>query len=261
MLRCCRGRWRERARKLWTPANLGSAYRVCFDAKDRAGQVITSDTSIDTWKDLLRNGLDVTPVSTKPTVVGNVFNGHPCVRFSSSPMNSASNIVTGSTYSVLCLVKDNSASAVIQEPFSIGTSNSVTSFEFLLDYDGTTGTNRFSFQNLTVRAKTTANYSDSPALLAMGLSGGVSKIRANGANGTDVGSSISTATSVFRVGGSRPQNKYPLNGDLYCVLVIASPIGSLDYFKAEGWMAWNYSAPYLLGAAHPYKLRPPLEGD
>ena len=219
----------------------------------------TGTRSVEAWKSFNRNGRDVSTTGTKPVFVPGALSEFPCLRFSSSPMDSAATIETGSTYSVITLVKDNSASAVIQEPFSIGTSLAATSLEFLLDYDGSLGINRLAFFNSAVRAKTTANYSDSPALLAMGLTGGISNIRANGVNGTPNGSGYSTSTAVFRVGGSRPQNLYPLNGDLYALAVIADPIGSLNYLKAEAWIAWEFGVQSLLGLSHPYRFSPPRD--
>ncbi len=226
--------------------------------------MITSGTSVDTWKDLYRNGRDVTAISTKPTVVQNVLNGFPCVRFNSSPMDSSQTIPAGSTYSILALVKDNNTGTNISEPFSIGTSSSGTSVEFVLDYNGSVTANTFCFFNAGAKANAARNFTTSPALLAIGLSAGVSKARANGVTAANVSSGLSTTSAVFRVGGSRPQspaNPYPLNGDIYCLLIIASPIDSHDYLKAEAWIAWNYNAPYLLGAGHRYRLRPPLIGD
>lgn len=260
----CRNRSRARSRvclPLWDPRMLPSGYSACFDAQDLAALTITTGASVDSWKDFRRTGRDVTSVSTKPTLVGGALNGFPCVRFNASPMNSTATIPMGSTWSVICLMKDNSGAAAIQEPFSVGTSLSATSFEDVLDYDGTVGTNRLCYYNASIRAKTTVDYSDSPALMAMGLNGGVSDIRANGVTGTSVGSSISTTDAVFRVGGSRPQATYPLDGDMYNLTVIQFPIGSPEYLKAEGWVANRYKVQHLLGAGHPYRYRPPYQGD
>ncbi len=246
--------------RLWTP-DLLSATELRFLVSSKVRASMSISTGVDTWRDLSRNGRDVNTISTRPTLVENVLNGFPCVRFNNSPMNSTATIETGSTFSVICLLKDNLTAATIQEPFSIGTANNTAAMEFVLDFITTLGTNRFCFFGGVLRANMFANYSDSPALLAMGLNGGVSNIRANGVNGTSTGTGISTGTAVFRVGGSRPQNQYPLNGDLYSIMVLAAPIGSPEYLRAEAWMAGDFGVPDRLGAAHPFANRPPLIGD
>jgi hypothetical protein len=178
-------------------------------------------------------------------------------------MDSTATIQAGTTYSVLALLQDTVAGGNLAEPFSIGTSGGVNSqkMEWTIDFNGSVLVNAHSFFNNTVRANMLANYTASPNLIATGLTAGVSWVRAGGMTGATVGTALSTTDAVFRLGGSRPQNLYPLSGRLFCLMVIASPVGSPNYLKTEAWMAWEFSSPELLGASHPFVNRPPLIGD
>ena len=248
--------------RLWTPSLLGADYRAGFSAKDFDALAITGGSSVDSWQDLLRSGRGVTSVATKPVLTQNAYRGHPCVTFFNSPMDSAATIQAGSTYSVLAVLQDAVPGANLAEPFSIGVPPSLpTKMEWTIDFNGSVVTNAQAFWNGSVRASMLANYTTSPNLIATGLDGGVSWVRAGGTTGATSGSAISTTDAVFRLGGSRPQNIYPFNGRLFCLMVIASPVDSPNYLKTEAWMAWEFSSPELLGSSHPFANRPPLIGD
>ena len=255
----------DRAKKqkmLWTPQLLGSEYFVGFSAKDVGGINITSGSSVDSWSDLLRNGRDTTSGAIKPTYNSNKFLGNPCVVFSNSPMDSSATLPGGSTYSWLVLAKDNNSATAISEPFSIGTSLSSSTMELVLDYDGSIASGLMCAFNGNVQGKTSNSpIKSTPTLIGIGLNSGYGWARVNGVNGTAGVTIHSTSTNLFRIGGSRPQNLFPLNGDIYCILAIKSAIGSLPFFAAEGWMAWEFRMESLLPASHPFRNRPPLIGD
>jgi hypothetical protein len=255
----------DRAKKqkmLWTPQLLGSEYFVGFSAKDMGGISITSGSSVNTWSDLLRNGRDVTSGAIKPTYDSNKFLGNPCVVFSNSPMTSSATLPAGSTYSWLCLVKDNNVAATLSEPFSIGTSLSSRSMELVLNFNGAVIDGAMcGFNNSVLGKHSGSPVKSAPTLIGIGLQSGVGWARFNGINGTAGGSGVSTDAAIFQLGGSRPQNIYPLTGDLYCFMAISSELDSPNFLKVESWIAWEFRMESLLPASHPFRNRPPLIGD
>ncbi len=251
--------------KLWSPTMLGSDFYAGFNAKDSGNLIITSGNSVDSWIDFSRNGRDVFSASAKPIYNPSRFLGNPCVVFNNSPMDSFKNLPAGTTYSWLCLVKDSSSTSTLGEPFSIGTSLSSASLELVLNY-GFITPNPFSQFNGAILGTASGGTAirTIPTLIGVGLQSGIGWARTNGINGTNGGSSVNTASALFRLGGSRPQatsNPYPLNGDLYCFVAIASSVGSANFLKTEGWIAWEFKMQSILPSFHPYRYRPPSIGD
>lgn len=248
--------------RLWHPRLLGGNFYAGFSANERSSVVITSGSSVNTWRDFSGNGRDVSTAGTKPTFVENSLNSRPALLFSTSPLSSTATLPAGSTYSWLFLGKDNNATATISEPFSVGTSLSVNSMELVLDYDGGVTSGVFSGFNGVVLGKASGSpIKSTPTLISLGLDSGVGRARINGVNGTNGGSGITTNQSLFALGWSRPQGQYPFNGNIYCFLAVGSAMGSPDFLKAEAWIAWEYGVNYLLPASHPFRNRPPLIGD
>lgn len=250
-----------RKEKLWHPTMLGSDFYAGFNAKDSGNLIITSGNSVDSWIDFSGNKRNVSSISAKPTYNPSRFLGNPCVVFNNSPMDSSTNLPAEATYSWLCLAKDNNVTATLSEPFSVGIGGS-SAMEWVLDYDGAVKSNAMCGFNGTVQGTAlNSPIKSSPTLIGLGIKSGVVWARINGINGTDRGIGISTSASVFRLGGSRPQNLYPLAGDIYCFLAIASLVDSSNFLKAEGWMAWAFRIESLLPASHPFRNQPPLIGD
>lgn len=176
-------------------------------------------------------------------------------------LNSTATIETGNNYSIICVVKDNNVSAAISVPFSIGQVGiSSLNMEFVLDWNNSITSGSFSavgaspsgvINNTATKAALQVN--------SIGLANGVGRARSSGRDGISGGTGLNTATAVFVVGYSRPQNKYYLNGDIKEILVIPFPIGSQGFIAAEGLLAWKSGVQ--LNASSPFANRPPLIGD
>ena len=236
--------------------------RLWLDAADAS--TISIATGVSEWRDKSGNNRHVFQATTsrQPAYLRN--NG--LLRFNSANqqfLNSTATIETGNNYSIICVVKDNHVGDTISEPFSIGIpigplGISNVNMEFVLDYIAYGvvsgfGDTVFAFINNTA-TKTALQVN------SIGLANGVGRARSSGRDGT-VGSptGVNTATAVFGVGYSRPQNLYYLNGDIREILVIPFPIGSQGFIAAEGLLAWKSGVQ--LNASSPFANRPPLIGD
>jgi len=235
--------------------------RLWLDGRDIS--TIGVATGVSEWRDKSGNNRHVFQAtgSRQPAYLRN--NG--LLRFNSGNqqfLNSTATIETGNNYSILCVVKDNNVGAALSEPFSIGNPGiSGANMEFVLDYNGNVSSGAFSAFGSTVFAFINATSTKTALQVnSIGLANGVGRARSSGRDGTSGSpTGASTATAVFGVGYSRPQNTYFLNGDIGEILVISFPIGSREFIAAEGVLAWKWGVQ--LAPNHPFCNEPPLIGD
>jgi hypothetical protein len=251
-------------KRLWNPYMLGADYTCCYDALS-IETVELSGSNVTKWKELNKFNLDVTPPVTSPSYNTNAFEGLSGIVHSgtTSYFDSASVITAGSTYTVLVLCKNDRTVAAIAEPFSIGNGSlTANTFEMVVDYPAT---DNIAFFNGAARVTLNGAQKTRPMLIGMGLNAGVAVGALDGSSVVSGSSGISTTDNLYSIGRSRPQpgagSGYPWNGPIFCVLVMKNSISTLNYRKAEGWIAWRYNTQRYLTPDHPYKNRPPMIGD
>jgi len=248
---------------LWTPANMTT--NLWLDANDSSTvQTVNSGgIRVTQWNDKSGGSRNVSQANTglAPLYSSNQLNGKPGIVFQNTntqTLDSTATLPAGSTYSWIVLVKDDRSTATISEPFSTGTSLSSSSMELVLDYDGSVTSGVMCGFNGSVLGKASGSTVKSKAtIISIGLNAGVGNARINGVNGTNGGSGVTTAATVFSVGRSRPQNTFYLYGVVFEIVAIPEAIGSTNFLKVEGYLAWKWGIQGDLPAGHPYKNAPP----
>ena len=275
MLRCCRGRWRERARRLWTPALLRP--ELWLDAADLS--TITIATGVSEWRDKSPNVRHAATTVRKPELLLNAQNGLSAIKFTKNSATkldtpdfsiapnrkfctfvvaSGAGLISSSTYPRIWVAKGAGDAAALGSTYQqgyLGAGGSNGSAAFLAGATSPiapelTGISTTLPVLLTGRFGTAGLAADN---ISLAINGGA-QTYASGRTG-------SLSTTGIRVGSDvSAQTTSSWDswiGEVVLTLDISFRLSQI----IEGYLAWKWGLAQYLPVSHPFKLRPPLEGD
>jgi hypothetical protein len=270
MLRCCRGRWRERARELWTPAYARLNLRAWHDPFQQASRIM-SGSVVTGLNDLSGNGINLSHTNS-PTYNASdwsiTFNG------SNQKLESTATFgfTTNGDFTVFLLINPNSSQASVNTPLDV-------------DHSGGGSTGPLVVQNETARPAANSYYfayytgsgfsnTGSPfvvttasrwSLMSMRKSGSSCDSRVNGARGSGwpstQSSSLTGNARALTIGACKSTAGRNWGGRYAGSIIFSRALSDREMALVEGYILWQRNWNWLLAADHPFKLRPPLAGD
>lgn len=253
---------------LWTPARLGSAFKLGFrgmqdDGSSKGAEILNTSGAVDQWSDYSGTGNNITATSTnRPSIVTNVLNGGPIVRFDGSNDRLQK---TGMT------AIDPSGGLA----FFLVAKFAAVGGDALIDFSPNTATNTgvLFFQESTVLTIRIAGIGTDCSVIFVDTGWHLFEAIITP---TDQTIYIDTALAIAQTAttpslslinfqmGALWGDVYNLNGDIAGCHVIAGSAAydSTNRAKAQGELAWTWglqSAPNtgILGSGHPYSLAAP----
>ncbi len=200
--------------------------------KSDVGVVISSGSSVSQWQDQSGNGNNFTSSTTQPTVVTNVINGKPVIRFTTAPSYMTGGNFTSTSYTIIAVTK------------MAGTGNarlvSSQNVNWLMGYWG--GSMNQFHANAWVTAAGGTTSDAVPHMYVATSNGGTNALYNNGALVASNSNGLA-APGVLELNGWSNGSE-PSNGDIAEVIYYDRALSATELAQLQSYIGTKYAIPY-----------------
>jgi hypothetical protein len=251
MLRCCRGRWRSRSQKRWTPASLSPRFWMDAASLSTIGR---TGSNVSSWTS--RGSGTVMTCATGPVHGTTLLNGMPVMTFNAVPFTVSASVTGGFTFA--CVYMKTAQGGLSRYPrlWSIDAGgNDYDNANSVLWCAGFDNNTQVLYQNAV---KATIANSVNEWYIATATSTSLSCV--NGSRASGSACSSLNATTV-RIGNDRTAADSGFTGHIAETLMIPRSCSVYELSLLEGYLADVWGLQNRLVSDHPFRNRPPLEGE
>lgn len=266
MLRCCRGRWRERGRGLWNPMLLNPSIYIKANANNSitmSGADVSSVVDLASKISFSGSG----PIKVDRTQLGN----RQTLRIDNKTTKSyltASYSYTGNEITLVSLHRNKSAAGLVQygrlwslyrptAPDYNQTDGGILTYS-LTGFNGVT-----FYRALSLNVSTSPLINDTWGCVILTRSGtSVTMSLDGGARVTGSTNAANFNFTTLRIGNDDgPRDDSGMDGYIAENMIINRAISKKEEDLLYGYMAWEWGRQITLSDKHPFRLRQPLVGD